>query len=188
VPDFNAPLQESFACGRQSAASFAHAGICLRENTSLALATLALRKGAARPAPFGMALPEIADLTRQGAYGAFWTGPEAWIVEGHYLAATDFAAAVKAAAPDCSVNEQTDGFCCFEITSSHGAAQIDRLIEKLVNADPRRLRAVRTTFDHMATFVLRRSESELAVIGMRSAAGSIFHALETAIARMEPVK
>lgn len=160
----------------------------LSENAGLALASLALRKGQVAPAPFGLTLPDVAQAVTSGAIGAFWTGRGQWMIEGEGKAESDFAAALKAQAPGCSVTEQTDGFVAFEIVSEAGAAPLEALMSKLVNIDPKTLGSgccTRTGLEHMTVFLIRRSETRLAVIGMRSLAGSLWHALSQAARRLE---
>jgi sarcosine oxidase subunit gamma len=161
--------------------------LTLAEDVDVARASLALRKGAARPTPMGLTLPEPGGWVEAGALAAYWTGPDQWMIEAKGRALDDFAAELGAQAAGCSVTEQTDGFVSFEITSNSGPAPIERLLEKLVNVDLGTFapgRATRTGFDHMAIFVIRRAENRAAVIGMRSAAGSLWHAIATAAARI----
>ena len=160
----------------------------ITENADLALASLALRRGAAQPVPMGLSLPGPGLWHAGNGIAAFWTGPGQWMIEAPGRAAEDFAAMVKQAAPGASVTEQTDAFVAFEIVSSAGAGPILSLMTKLVNLDAAAFgpgSATRTGLDHMSVFVIRRAGDRLAVIGMRSAAGSIWHALETAAARLQ---
>jgi len=183
VPDL-VPLT---ALGGTAARKLVHGPLALEEDPALALASLALRRGVARPAPFGLALPEPGGWTQHGDIAAFWTGPGQWMIEASGRAETDFAAGIAAQAPGCSVTEQTDGFAAFEITSSEGEAAIHAVMEKLVNIDPARFppgSATRTGLEHMTVFVIRRATDRLAVLGMRSAAGSLWHALENAVSRL----
>ncbi len=185
----NRPLSPITALGASLPRSQIHGALHLVENAGLALASVALRHGAAQPVPFGLALPEAGAWATSGAYAALWTGPGQWLIEGEGLAETDFAAAVLAACPGCSVTEQTDGFVAFEVISDAGEAPILALMAKLVNIAPDRLRAnmgTRTGLEHMSVFVIRRAPERLAVVGLRSAAATIWHALDTAAARLAP--
>jgi sarcosine oxidase subunit gamma len=162
--------------------------LSIAEDCTLGLASLALRKGQAAPTPFGLTLPKASGAIRQGDIGAFWIGPDQWMIELPGQAETDVAARVRAEAEGCSVSEQTDGFAVFEIASEAGGAPIDTLLSRLVNVDTRDFRAgrvTRTGMEHMTVFVIRREEDRLAVIGMRSFAGALWHALETAAKRLE---
>nr|WP_153747247.1 sarcosine oxidase subunit gamma [Rhodovulum strictum] len=161
--------------------------LTLTETPGLALASLALRRGTAAPALFGLTLPSPGGWVAGAGVAAFWTGPGQWMIEAEGRAEHDFAAEVKRAAPGCSVTEQTDGWVAIEIASSAGADPLIRLMEKLVNVDAATFgpgRATRTALEHMGVFLIRRAEDRLAVLGMRSAAGSLWHALETAASRL----
>lgn len=157
--------------------------LTLRENSGLALASLSLRRDASTPAPFGFALPGPGRWMAGQGVAAFWIGPGQWMIEAEDRAGEDFARAVKAAAPDASVTEQTDGFAAIEIVSAAGAAPLCTLMEKLVNLNAGAFgsgSATRTGLEHMSVFVLRRAEDRLAILGMRSLAGSLWHAVERA--------
>lgn len=179
------------ALGRTEPRRATYGALELRENADVGFASLALRGGQAAPTPFGLTLPDAGALTAGANVSAFWTGRGQWMIEGEGRATQDFAATVATEAPGCSVTEQTDGFAAIEIASNAAAAPIDALLSKLVNIDPRRLApgaATRTGLEHMTVFVLRRADDRLAVIGMRSLAGSLWHAIETAARRMELVQ
>lgn len=152
--------------------------LTLRENSGLALAALSLRHGAALPA---LPLPAVGQWQKTGDLSAFWLGQEQWMIEGEGRAEEDFALYVKGLAHECSVVEQTDAWVCVEITGP--APALERLLERLVNLDPARLgagTATRTGLEHMSVILLRRAPEHLAIMGMRSAAGSLWHVLERA--------
>ena len=158
--------------------------LTLREDDRLALSSLAA-PGAA-PAPFGIALPGPGGWSEgPDGLGAFWTAPGQWMIAGTGRADRDFAAEVAQAAPDARVTDQTDAWAAVEITGSAGA--LARLLERLVNLPPRATapgRSTRTLIHHMGVFVVRPAADRLVVLGMRSAAGSLWHALETAADRL----
>ncbi len=161
-----------------------HGAWSLTENAGLALASLALRRGAVAPLPFGIALPGPGLWAAGQGVAAFWTGPGQWFVEAEGRAEEDFARDLAQHAPGCSVTEQTDGWACFEIEGP----EIEALMARLVNIDVAGFgpgSATRTALEHMSVFVIRRAADRLAVLGMRSSAGSLWHALDTAMARME---
>jgi heterotetrameric sarcosine oxidase gamma subunit len=183
VPDLN-PIT---ALGGSMARAVSYGTLMLEENNGLAFASLALRRGAAKPSPFALSLPGPGLWENNDIATALWTGPDQWLLEAPGRAESDFAAEVLAACPGCSVTEQTDGFAAFEIRSTAGEAPILALMAKLVNLDPARFgpgTATRTGLEHMSVFVVRRAADRLAVIGMRSAAGTLWHALETAVKRI----
>ena len=67
-------------------------------------------------------------------------------------------------------------------------AAVLAVLEKLVNIDLRAFGpgyATRTGLHHMAVFVIRRGAGKVSFLGMRSAAGSLWHVLASAVARQE---
>lgn len=176
------------ALGTPAAQSARFASLTLRENPGLALASLALRRGATAPAPFGLALPGPGQWARSGAISAFWMAPGQWMIEAESRADGDFATELVAHGQGCSVTDQTDGFVCFEITSNAGPGPVERLLERLVNLDLTAFgpgSATRKGYEHMSIFVIRRAADHVAVLGLRSAAGSIWHGLTTAAQRLQ---
>lgn len=175
------------ALGAPAVRKMQQGALTLMENDGLALASLALRRGTEPPAPMGLPLPEPGCWSAAGGAEAFWTGPGQWMIAAEGLAVTDFAQVVKEQAPGCSVTEQTDGWVCFEVQSEAGTAPVHKLLEKLVNIDLAGFgpgKATRTVLDHMGVFVIRRADDRLAILGARSAAGSLWHAISVAAARL----
>lgn len=157
--------------------------VTLTENAGLGLASLALRRDGKAPA-LGLTLPGHGGWVQGDGIAAFWTGPDQWMVEFPGQAEQDVAA--RLAGSGLSVTEQTDGFAAFEITAPE--LVLVALMEKLVNVDPARFgpgSATRCGFHHMSVFVIRRAADRLAVLGMRSAAGTIWHALLDAAEQQE---
>ncbi|CAM3062539.1 sarcosine oxidase subunit gamma [Paracoccus nototheniae] len=149
--------------------------LSLTEDAGLGLASLALRRDAPPP---DIPLPGPGEWVAGAGLAVFWTGPGQWMVEYPGGADRDVAADLAARAPACSVTEQTDGFVSVDLHAP--APALDRLLEKLVNLDPRRCgpgTANRTGFHHLAVFVIRRAGDHLAIIGPRSAADTIWHGL-----------
>jgi len=181
-------LKPITALGGAVARAQSFGALSIVENSGLALASLALRRDAMQPAPMGLSLPGPGRWAAGREIAAFWTGPGQWMVEAEGRAEEDFAAALKPQAPGCSVTEQTDGWVAFEVSSVAGGMPIRRLMEKLVNVDAAGFgpgSATRTGLEHMSVFLIRRAEDRLAVIGMRTLAGALWHALETAAARLQ---
>lgn len=157
-------------------------GYTLCENTDRALACLSLHASSSRPEPFGLPLPGPGEMTSV----AFWMAPGQWMLEKSGAAETDFAAALRSEIPQACITEQTDGFVCLDIQSATSGDSV-ALLERLINLPPEATypgRAVRTAIEHMTVFVLRRSETQISVLAMRSVAGSLWHALETAMSRL----
>ncbi|MZR30719.1 sarcosine oxidase subunit gamma [Sneathiella litorea] len=159
--------------------------VTLSEKSDLSLASLYIGAGRTKPHPFGLDLPDIGKISNAKDHSAFWVGPNQWMIERKSPSECDFAAEVKAQAPETAVTEQSDGFVCLELEAPEDA--MTALLAKLINLDPHSLTpdtAVHTGLDHMTVFVLRRSVTRLDFIGMRSYADSLWHALATAAARM----
>lgn len=181
------PLMPLCALGGDDPRQLILGALTLTERPDVALASLALRRGMDAPAPFGLTLPQPGHCTGAGDITAIWMGPGQWMIAASGQAETDFAATVLAEAPGASVTDQTDGWVCIDITSTMGGAPINRLLEKLVNLPPAALQpgcATRTGLHHLGVFVLRHTDDRLAVLGMRSSAGSLWHALAQAAERL----
>ncbi|TIU76458.1 MAG: sarcosine oxidase subunit gamma, partial [Mesorhizobium sp.] len=76
----------------------------------------------------------------------------------------------------------------FEIVSRSGTAPLESLMSKLANIDLAEFgpgRATRTGLEHMSCYVIRRSETLVALLGARSFAASLWHALDTAGRRLQ---
>lgn len=152
-----------------------HGSLTLSEMTGLALYSVALAQGVNVPRPFDLTLPDVGGLVVQGDWLAFWTGPAQWM-----LSCPD-----GAAIPDCTgcaVTDQSDGWVTLDLRAPD-AATLERVLEKLINLDLRRFQAGqarRTGLAHLAAFVLRLDVGHMRILGPRSAAGTLWHALDTA--------
>jgi sarcosine oxidase subunit gamma len=162
--------------------------LTIAENPALALASLAARQGQAQAVEKAMKDALSLDLSGPGKatgaadHAAIWMGPEQWMVaapqDQHELLAAELKAIVGGAG---SVTEQTDGWCCFDVT---GPGLAD-LFERLSPAPLRQMApgdAIRTTLEHLGVFLWVQDESQVTVLAPRSSAGSLHHAL-TAAAR-----
>ena len=163
-----------------------HGPVTLSEVCDVALASVAARLGgeaktrSALKTLLGVAPPEPGQAAHK-KLGAFWMGPDSWMVEAPFDTHEDLAAQVKAKLKDAaSVTEQTDGWCRFDLTGEGLADVFERLC-------PINLRqwhgseATRTSIDHLGCFVVARSATHMSVIGPRSSAASLHHALLSAI-------
>ncbi|MER5172881.1 sarcosine oxidase subunit gamma [Thioclava kandeliae] len=157
--------------------------LTLTERPDIALASLAVRRGQSLSELAGLALPEPGQLAQGAGLTAFWAGQGQWMIEAEARAEEDVAAWVKAQAPGASVTEQTDGWVAFDITG----AGLDALLERLVNLpDTAKATgmATRTGLHHMSVFLLRLAPDHCRIWGMRSYAGSLWHTLLEAAARL----
>ncbi|MEY8880841.1 sarcosine oxidase subunit gamma [Donghicola sp. XS_ASV15] len=173
------------ALGSQSAQQVSFGALTISEEPELGIASFTLRAGHDAPIVCGMTLPEVGKLTQKGGDFAFWSAPNQWMIIGAGQGTGDFAAKIKAKAPDATVSDQTDGFASFSIRGDQ--EKLEQMMTKLVNLPPDAYAvgcATRTGMEHMTVFLVREDESSLLVLGPRSFAGSIWHALGTAARRL----
>ena len=154
--------------------------ITITENTTIALASLAIRKGreadaatAAKTLNITLPAPGHASDT------ALWLGPDQWMIEAPFATHEDIAAHLKPAFKDAtSITEQTDAWVRFDITGPN----LHSLFELLCNHDTRAMQpghAIRTVIEHLGCYVTRRGD-HFTILGPRSSAKSLHHALITA--------
>lgn len=163
-----------------------HSGVKMTENTDAALASFAARRGqedAARKALHSFT-GTSAPAPGKGDFGkmdVFWTGPDQWMVMAPHATQEDLAGQIKTtAAQTASVTEQNDAWCRFDLTGPQLANVFERLCAVNLRDDPVGT-ATRTSIDHLGCFLLCRDEDNITVLGPRSSAGSLHHALLTAM-------
>lgn len=158
--------------------------VTISENVGVALASMASRMGreaevAAAAQAAGIPLPGPG-RAETASYGAIWLGPEQWMIEAPFETHEDIVAILKPLFGEAaSITEQTDAWVRFDLT----AADLPALFERLCGYDLRRNgpgSATRTVIEHLGCYVVRRAENQVSVIGPRSSAHSLHHALITA--------
>lgn len=159
--------------------------VTIAENPGVALASLAIRAG--QDIPFRAAarmaripLPDPGRAEWDATWGAIWTGPGQWMAEAPFDSHEDVVAALRpifgAAA---SVTEQTDGWARFEVTGP----DLPALFERLTSFDLRAAEpgaATRTSIEHVGCLIALRAPGHVTLLGARSSAGSLMHALKAA--------
>ena len=177
-------LKPLSALGSAFAASDTVGPVTIAESMDFALASLAIRRGrqaevAELAAGAGLPLPGPGQAASQGAWGAFWVGPEMWMVEAPFGTHEDIVAHLKPIFGEAaSITEQTDAWARFEVTG-----RLQPLFERLCNLDLGRFKpgsATRTVIEHLGTYAIRQAPDRLTLLGPRSAADSLHHALVTA--------
>lgn len=159
-------------------------GITLAENPDRALASVACRQGRAEDfrararVLCGFDMPAPAQSAAAGDWRAFWVGPDQWMVEAPFASHEDIARIAKDALGDsASVTEQTDAWVRFDLSGP----RTPDLLERLTAADIRRMAegaAQRTMIEHLGCYlVCRAPRSEYVVLGPRSSAATLHHAL-----------
>ncbi|MEH6648122.1 sarcosine oxidase subunit gamma [Sulfitobacter sp.] len=164
------------------------ANLTLSENPDLALASVAARTdhtsacqahlkallGSDAPAPGKACLhdPEL----------AFWTGPNQWMVAAPFNSHEDLVARLKAQFGElASITEQTDAWACFDLRGD-GIAPVMELLCAINIRTMQTGDAARTVIHHLGCFVIRMTpEHELRILGPRASAGSLHHAILTAM-------
>lgn len=156
--------------------------VTITENLDHALASLAARRGreaevAAIAAANAIPLPGPGKATGAATCSAIWLGPEQWMVQAPYSSHEDIVAILKPLFGEtASITEQTDAWVRFDVR----APDLPRLFERLCNFDLTRHgpgSATRTVIDHLGCYVIHQSGNEVAVIGPRSSAHALHHAL-----------
>lgn len=158
----------------------------LTEVTNLALASVSTRLGEdeickERLAAFlGREIPEVEELVIHEPLSAFWMGPGQWMVVAPHETHENIASTLKETlGASASVTEQNDAWGIFDLEGD-----IAKIMELLCPIDMRDFpagSARRTTIDHMGCFVVRRDKQHLQILGPRSSAGSLHHAILTAM-------
>ncbi|MFA9231161.1 MAG: sarcosine oxidase subunit gamma [Microgenomates group bacterium] len=163
--------------------------VTITENTGVALASLASRMGqekavakAAKAAGIPQPGPGIATVA--AVYGAFWLGPEQWMIEAPFASHEDVVSILKPLFGEtASLTEQTDAWVRFDLEG----ADLPKLFERLCGFDLRAAgtgAATRTMIEHLGCYVVLRQMGDgtdrVSVYGPRSSAHSLHHALITA--------
>ena len=159
--------------------------VTITENTGVALASLATRRGreadvATAAQAAGIPQPGPGQAEKAALYGAIWLGEQQWMIEAPFETHEDIAAILKPIFGDAaSITEQTDAWVRFDVVAPDLAA----LFERLCNYDLRSKApgsATRTVIDHLGCYVVLRAPELVSVIGPRSSAHALRHALITA--------
>ena len=156
----------------------------IREVSDAAMASLAMLKGMG--AAFNKAAASrLGELPVPGhAQGAnytctIWMGPDQYLVEG-----IDTATLAANFGASAAITDQSDAWVRFDVTGGDVVA----MLERLSFADTRRMQAgsaTRTAIHHMhCVIVCRAGGTDFTILGPRSSAASLHHALVTAAASL----
>lgn len=156
----------------------------IREVSDAAMASLAMLKG--QGAAFKKAAASrLGELPAPGHAGGanhastIWMGPDQYLVEG--IDAATLAATFGASA---AITDQSDAWVRFDVTGGDVVA----MLERLSGADTRRMQAgsaTRTAIHHMhCVIVCRAGGTDFTILGPRSSAASLHHALVAAAASL----
>lgn len=176
------------ALGGQEARTDRVAGVTLSEVPDLALASVAARLGqetactAQMTALLGVGAPGPGKACLRDPEGAVWTGPDQWLVTAPFATHEDIAARMSAHFGSvASVTEQTDAWAAFDLRGTG----VETVMELLCNVNIRAMQsgdAARSSIHHLGCFVIRNDPPDwLRIIGPRSSAGSLHHAIHSAM-------
>ena len=159
--------------------------VTISENAGVALASLATRRGqadrvAAVAKGQGLDLPGPGRATSTIPYAALWLGPEQWLILTEGDVDADIAKALEAAfGSAASITEQTGGWVCLDVSGPALPALFERLCA-LDTAAMEPGHGTRTVIEHLGCYVICVGIGEFRVLGPRSSAASLHHALTTA--------
>lgn len=154
--------------------------VTITENTGVALASLATRRGreadvANAAKTLNITLPKPGHATET----ALWLSPDQWMIEAPFASHEDIVAYLKPAFGDtASITEQTDAWVRFDITGPN----LPALFELLCTLDTSAMQpghATRTVIEHLGCYITCRAAG-FTILGPRSSAKSLHHALITA--------
>lgn len=159
--------------------------LAITENDGLALASVAARRGHEKTVEAKLvallgAVPAAGKAQLHDPEAGFWMGPDQWMIGAprstHELLADQMVDLFGDAA---SVTEQSGAWVCFDV---QGTAMQD-FCELLCSVPIRQMvagDAQRTMIHHMGCFVIRREAADhIRILGPRSSAKSLHHALVT---------
>ena len=154
--------------------------ITITENTSVALASLATRKGReADVASAAKTLNITLPTPGHASENALWLSPDQWMIESPFDTHEDIVGHLKPAFKDAaSITEQTDAWVRFDLFGPN----LPAMFELLCNLDTSATQpghATRTVIEHLGCYVTRRAD-HFTILGPRSSAKSLHHALITA--------
>lgn len=181
-------MQPITPLGGTSPRTDAHGPLTLLEVTDTALASYASRLGQESAAQKALgdfvgltALPNAGSAVVNAPFSVIWMGPDQWMVMAPHDSHEDLAARLSASSNgSASITEQNDAWCRFDLKGTGLAAVFELLC-------PINLRActggeaTRTSIDHLGCLVFVQTPEHVTVLGPRSSAGSLHHALLTAM-------
>jgi len=163
--------------------------VTLAEVPNVALASVAARLGQESACAkrlknlLSTTLPEPGRAAIGKDYAALWMGQDQWMLSADFHTHEDIAATVKIHLSNtASVTEQSDAWTCFDLTGP----RIHAVLELLCNIDLTGFdtgSATRTAIHHLGCFVIcTEAGQSVRILGPRASAGSLHHALTTAMA------
>ena len=178
-------LVPSYTFGQQPLQQSLH-GVTLREQTDLALISVALRQQAAAIQksvfPLGLSWPQAGQATSQADQCLMWLGQQHYLYELPYTQAEEAMAVLKQFLQDgVSLTQQSDAWAVFDL---EGAACL-ALFERLVMVDVAMMQAgtfVSTSLNHSRILLRCITHGEaFRLYVTRSYARAVYHVLSTTL-------
>ena len=158
----------------------------ISEVTAYSLASYSLRKGSENDAKkkveqfIGSSLPDVMG-SNFGKISSFWIGPSQWLIEAPIEIHEDFASELsEISMGKASITEQTDAWCRFDLKGS----ELAKPLSLLCNVDVPSFKGgevTRCQMDHLGCFLICREIEHITILGPRSAAESLYHAIIAAL-------
>ena len=158
----------------------------ISEVTAYSLASYSLRKGSENDAKkkleqfIGSSLPDVMN-SNFGDISSFWIGPSQWLIEAPIEIHEDLARELsEVSVGKASITEQTDAWCRFDLKGS----ELAKPLSLLCNVDVPSFKGgevTRCQMDHLGCFLICRDIKNITILGPRSAAESLYHAIITAL-------
>ena len=158
----------------------------ISEVTAYSLASYSLRKGSEKDAKkkleqfIGSSLPDVMN-SNFGEISSFWIGPSQWLIEAPMKIHEDLASELsEVSMGKASVTEQTDAWCRFDLKGS----ELGTPLSLLCNVDVPSFKGgevTRCQMDHLGCFLICRDIKNITILGPRSGAESLYHAIIAAL-------
>jgi len=180
VPDFQLIAKSALTPGTEETIG----AYAIRE-VSLSIASVAALDtwdtDAAFSAFLGFDAPNVAKWSEAGAVAAFWTGAGQWFVSRAEAEAGDLATDLQAAlGAEAAITDQSGGWAGFDVSGPNLTAVLEKLVGFDVGgASPGE--AHRTSIEHISSFVLCKSATEVRIFCPRSFAHALHHAVAQAV-------
>lgn len=162
-------------------------GVTLSENAGYALASVTARSGQEAPCAtqmtslLGVVCPDANGMVQADPFSAFWIGPEQWMVAAPFDSHETLATHLTERFGDVAcITEQSDAWVIFDMQGDG----IEAIIQLCANIDIETMptgAALRSVIHYMGVYILRNAPDSVTLLGGRSFAGSLHHALVTAM-------
>ena len=129
---------------------------------------------------FNIGLPSISKSSFSDNLTFRWIRPNTWLIEELYSEIDKLEKKIKNNVGNCgSVVNQSDAWCLYDLTGLHCI----KVLERLCNVDVERMAKgdiSATSLEHLSCFIICKTEQvKYRIMGPRSAAGSLYHAIFT---------